>query len=108
MLDQFGNARYPGRDSGDLQRHRLDQGVGDAVAVAVLGDDAGQNKDLRLVQVFPQLLLEHRASQMNAFLEPGRRDQLLELARLRPLPDDDAPKRIAALREQLAGLHEMR
>ena len=61
VVEQLGHAGNVGRDAGKPLARRLDQHIGQAVAVAVVGDPAGQHEEIGCAVARQHLLLRQRA-----------------------------------------------
>ena len=104
--DHLGDRRDRAGDHGHAGSHRLEDHVGDPVAVAV-GHDHGCEREDRGSAVFgKQLGLGARTDQLHPVLEPESADQIHELGPLRPVAADDAREGDASSRQLRTGPHE--
>src|SRR5712691_12126698 len=74
MLHQLWDAADRGCDHWQPARHRFDEHVGNAVAIAVVADAARQAEDRRLPILAEQGGLRHRTGDADVALQPAARD----------------------------------
>ena len=94
------HGRDVGRDARDPAGHRLEQHGGQAVGVAVRGDDEGGGEQIRLLQQGAHLLLRAGAQQLHRVVEAVRRDAGGELLAQRAVADDRGGHRRAPVAQR--------